>query len=407
VTAATAVDSKTRTVTVTDPNGTSGVDFVLERAAGGQPASGNLEIRFETDGALVNNRTVTVGFFDDSQERFAERQTDTGIVDLGTLNETGPIVAVADAPGLFTRRIIIDDLSADSIVFLLDDDKANATIIVNEFDIVDNTGRFSGPDTRFRIKRAMPLPGETDDVPLRILGEDLLGADEQFGIALESDVRYRIVVENDDGDVRDLGPHFAVSEGRVTIEIGEVRFNVPNGDTFSADATAEQTGNNSERVVFSYIDPEHLTSQVSVTIYNESNESQVIHNQTHAPTSGTYGNLTITETVTGNATGSDWVVEYSAERNETQSGTITVTAAPDQLDIPIDQGIQQLLGVGLIIVVSGLFSARNAAVGAIVIPALAGTLWLVGVLSGVVSGAAIGLAFAVGVSYQLATGGPQ
>jgi hypothetical protein len=251
----------------------------------------------------------------------------------------------------------------------------------------------------------MPLPGETDDIPLRVLAEDLLGADEQFGIALQSDVRYRIVVENADGDIRDLGPHFAVSEGTVVIEIGAVEFNLPDGSTFSVDARAETVGNNTERVTFSYVDPEQLTEEVSVKIFNASNESEVILDQTKTAPPGGFGNLTISDTITGNATGARLVVEYSVVREENHSGTITVSAEASQLGIPLSGGLQQIIGVGMIIVVAGLFSARNATVGAIVVPGLAGALFLVGVLSGVVSGAAIALAFTVGVAYNFATGG--
>jgi protocatechuate 3,4-dioxygenase beta subunit len=409
VTAATAVDSKSRTVTVTDPNGKTGVDFVLARPSDPANASGNLEIRFENTGALVNNRTVTVGFFNDEEERFTERTTTTGLINLGTLNETGPIVAVGEAPGLFTRRIIINDLSGRSILFLLDDAKANSTVVVQDFDLQDDTGRFSGGDTRFVIKRAMPLPGETDDIPLRVLGADLLGANERFGIALETDVRYRITVKNDDGDVRDLGPHFAVSEGLVRIDIGEIEFNRRDEGTFSADAAVEDLSSGdgaSELVTFNYKDAENLTSKVRVKIYNQTNESQVIHNQVHLPNGGAFGNLTVSELVNGSLVGSRWVVEYEiTRRNETQSGVITVTSQPSQLRIPLSGQWQSILGIGMVVIIGGLFSTRNAAVGAIIVPAVAGTLWLIGILSGAVSGAAVALALTLGVAYNFATRG--
>jgi hypothetical protein len=157
-------------------------------------------------------------------------------------------------------------------------------------------------------------------------------------------------------------------------------------------------------VQFRYDDPAELTKSVAVRIYNRSNESQVLVDQTFTPTNGTFGNLTVTELVVGEANASaDWTVEYSAVRNRTIEGEITVSARNDTLGIPLSSGLQQIIGVGMIIIVGGLFSRRNAAVGAIVVPALAGTLFLVGALSGIVTGAAVAFALTLGVAYNFAT----
>jgi hypothetical protein len=317
VTAATAVDSETRSVSVTDPNGTSGVDFTLQTANTSNP-SGNLELRFESTGALINNRSVTVTFFDDSQQQVGIRNTSTGLVSLSSLTDPAPLVAVAEAPGLFGRRIVLDDLTGDTL-FLLDDAKAENQVVVQEFEIRDNTGRFSGPDTQFSIKRSVALPGEKNDIPLRVLASDILGADSRFGIALETDTRYRIQVENGDGDVRDLGPHFVTSEGVVVVEIGEIQFEREDRTTFSAGASATVTGDNGDglpitEVKFSYSDPANLTTRVDVRIYNRSNESEVIVDQTFT---GTFGNLTVSELLLGEANAStEWTVEYTAFRND-------------------------------------------------------------------------------------------
>ncbi len=412
VTAATAVDSETRLITL-PPGGATGVDFVLGTASDPDPA-GNLEIRFENTGELVNNRTVTVTFFDDSQEQVAIRNTTTGLVSLQSLTDPPPLVAVGEAPGLFSRRIILDNLDGGTL-FLLDDDKASNEVVVQEFDIRDNTGRFTGPDTRFSISRAVALPGERDDIPLRVLASDLLGANERFGIALESDVRYRIQVESGDGDVRDLGPHVVTSSGVVAIEIGEIQFERDDRSTFEVGANAKvQDGTGSgdgqpiTEITFNYLDPSNATRAVEVRIYNRSNESQELVNKVFTPTSGTFGNLTVRELVVGEqAAETEWTVEYRALRNDTEpvAGEITVTARTEDLDIPLSQGLQQLLGIGMIFIIGGLFSRRNAAVGAVVVPALAGALFLFGFLSGVVTGAAVAFALTVGVGYNFATRG--
>jgi len=159
-------------------------------------------------------------------------------------------------------------------------------------------------------------------------------------------------------------------------------------------------------VRFRYVDAANLTSRVDLKIYERGNESNVIHNQTHTPQSGNFGNLTVTKITTQNDT--RWRVEYEIQRNgSTQSGVRDVSAQPVSTSLPLDDGLQTILGVGLLLVIGGLFSARNAAVGAIIVPSAAGVMHLVGMFSGVVAGAAGALALAVGVAYNLAIGGPS
>jgi len=161
-------------------------------------------------------------------------------------------------------------------------------------------------------------------------------------------------------------------------------------------------------VTFRYDDPQRLTEQVSVRIYNRANESETILDQTFEPAAnGSFGNLTVRKLVLGEGNASaDWTVEYSIVRgNETRAGEITVTGRSESLNIPMSQGLQQVLGVGMVIIVGGLFSRRNAAVGAVIVPLLAGALFLVGALSGVVTGAAVAFALTLGVGYNFATRG--
>jgi hypothetical protein len=104
----------------------------------------------------------------------------------------------------------------------------------------------------------------------------------------------------------------------------------------------------------------------------------------------------------------EWTVEYTAFRNDSAApvnGESTVSGRNKNLNIPMSQGLQQLLGVGLLFIVGGLFSRRNAAVGAVVVPALAGALFLVGFLNGIVTGAAVAFALTIGVAYNFATRG--
>jgi hypothetical protein len=192
---------------------------------------------------------------------------------------------------------------------------------------------------------------------------------------------------------------------------GRCEFKREDSTTFSVDASAKiQDGTGSgdglpiTEIEFNYLDPQNLTTAVNVRIYNRSNESQVLLAQTFTSSTGTFGNLTVSELIVGEqAASTDWTIEYSVVRNRTIEGEITVSARSETLGIPLSAGLQQIIGVGMIIIVGGLFSRRNAAVGAIVVPALAGTLFLVGALSGVVTGAAVAFAFTIGIAYNFAT----
>ena len=73
--------------------------------------------------------------------------------------------------------------------------------------------------------------------------------------------------------------------------------------------------------------------------------------------------------------------------------------------IPLSQDWKQIFGIGFLIVVAGIFSVANARIGAVVLPAVAGLLYVTGILNGAISLLAIGMALTVGVLVNLAFGG--
>jgi hypothetical protein len=78
-------------------------------------------------------------------------------------------------------------------------------------------------------------------------------------------------------------------------------------------------------------------------------------------------------------------------------------AAQNPIGIPLGDGWAQIFGVGFLVVLGGIFSIGNARIGALVIPGVAFVLNVTGILSGVVTLASVGLAFAVAVGYNLVT----
>jgi len=195
------------------------------------------------------------------------------------------------------------------------------------------------------------------------------------------------------------------------LEVGEVTFEREDGGSFrvGADAAVIDPGGDGQPVTvvsFSYRDPERFTDRVHLRIYNTANKSQVIHDQTHQPVNDTFGNLTVREMITGEENASArWTVEYTIVRNDTRTGETTVTGRAAQLNLPMSQGLQNILGIGLLIIIGGLFSSRNAAVGAVIVALTGGALFLIGALSGIITGAAVAFALTLAVGYNLATRG--
>jgi len=93
---------------------------------------------------------------------------------------------------------------------------------------------------------------------------------------------------------------------------------------------------------------------------------------------------------------------YSYDRN---GETVTGEVIPGQDSFPLltdlDDGWATIFGVGLIIVIGGLFSVANVKVGVIVIPAIAAFLFITGILSTAMTGLSIGIAFALGIGYNV------
>ena len=71
----------------------------------------------------------------------------------------------------------------------------------------------------------------------------------------------------------------------------------------------------------------------------------------------------------------------------------------------LGQGLAFRLGVGFLIISCALFSVRNARSVALVIPGVALMLKLVGILDGIVTLGAVGLAFSIGIGVNLISNG--
>ncbi|MDR9412649.1 MAG: hypothetical protein RI531_08560, partial [Haloferacaceae archaeon] len=121
-----------------------------------------------------------------------------------------------------------------------------------------------------------------------------------------------------------------------------------------------------------------------------------------ASTAGPVGTYQFTTTVSGADADKEWVFAYSYDRDgETVSGDLI----PGQESFPVlpnlDDGYKTIFGVGFIIVLTGIFSVANAKIGAIIVPAVAGLLFITGILSSAMTGLSIAVAFTIGIAYNI------
>ena len=238
------------------------------------------------------------------------------------------------------------------------------------FIITDRTGEFDPTTTRVIIQRGLNISGT---ISYQTIAGDEAGTDG-YEEQLAAGERYRILVENEDGETRVPGSYRADATATIELQIGQVVAD-PDGPDQVAWSAERLNESGTTSIVFEYNDSSKDTSRIWLHIYERGNES----NELLANTSftGTYGTFKHTETLTGNDTDKEWVVEFTAERSsENESGSAIVGPTRAVLTaMPI--WLRTLISVGTIWVVAGLFSQLNGDVGALVVAGLGGLFWYI------------------------------
>lgn len=325
----------------------------------------------------ITSATATIKFFEDTQDDpvIVERTTNDGTINMTGLPVSSEFSVSVSAPGYHNRTVILSDIYAQSNVFLLN---KSVTSIENRFTVNDRTGVFPPESTELIVQRTINR-SKYDSGGWQwtnIAGDDL-GADEAFVVDLEEEARYRIKVQNDQGDTRILGAYTAETAGTINLNIGSVVFD-PEGDNIpTAEATRTNESGQPVRVTFEYNDSDDNTSTIHLKIYEYKNESNVLLSNTTY--SGTYGTFTHTEDVPAAENSTTWVVEFTAERESGQyTGKIVVGA---QTDTPITQMAPWLISfifVTSVFSVAGLFSQLNGDIGGLVVAGMGGLFWFTG-----------------------------
>lgn len=343
---------------------------------------------------IVNQSTnVEVTFFAD--DTVITRNSTDGIVNLSGLPADEPFIARASADGWYSRTKIIPSLFEDQRLYL-----ANKTVVTaNEvrFDLNDQSGRFPRDESDLYIKKALTRNGSTT---FETIHSDEFGA-TGITVDLENDTRYRLVVENGQGDRRNVGPYTSTTSELVELTPGVAGLNLdPAPGTYEWDAEFDNSTGTYGSVVFDYADDGNLTDELRVTIYERGNASNEFVNTTEP---GPLGNATITYMLQNNDERNlTFAVEFEADRDgETENGLKYVSRTPDERLPGLADWIQEMLAFVVLILLGASFTVRDHHIGAAILPIFAGFFWYMQWLEGVTSGAAIVLALALAGGVQI------
>jgi hypothetical protein len=344
--------------------------------------------------------TATVRFFEEDGERVFPRTPTNGVIDMtGLPVDEDFVVGVRDESDTYVSRItLIDSIFQQQDVYLINQTRDTAIV---RLAIEDRTGLFSEPGTRIQIERAVnTVDSPANEERYVVVAGDVIGGQLSFETELQQEVRYRVSVANDVGDVRQLGRFTARVDQVVPLTITGLDVGFDDSDTgVQITTSGVENDDGSETFQFTLIDLPVETTDIQVQLVERGNTSNVFDSSADT---GPVGTFQYTVTVPASQADTEWVFAYSYDRDDE---TVTGELIPGQESFPVlpnlDDGYSTIFGVGFILVLTGIFSVANAKVGAIIVPGVAGLLFITGILSSAMTGLAIAVAFTLGIAYNI------
>lgn len=357
------------------------------------------------DPERLNDRQLNGTFIRPDEDIVINRESSTGRFDFTGLPVDAPYIVEVEGPQVVDRRTTVFSIIEQEKFFLLNE---SADTVDAEFRVDDQTGDF-GSRSILQIERQI----NTDDTLANerkyvVVAGDEIGSRAAFTTTIERGERYRVNIINPrTGNQRQLGS-FQINQSRaIDLVVTGIDQGVKGreGETFgvSVDRTVTGSGaNTSKTVEFVYQDPENETDSLTLVVHEAGKRSNVFRTTQASVGSLPLGTFKYSETFSGQAANTTLVANWTVERDgETIDRTVGFGVSDQRLGLPLGAGWTQIFGVGFLIVVGGIFSVANARIGALVIPGIALALNVSGILSGVVTVASVGLAFAIAVGYNL------
>jgi len=353
----------------------------------------DLTVRDITNKTIVKPATVRVEFFSDGE--VIERQTTTGNISLDGLPAGKPFLVEVESDGYYTRSAVIESLIAQKTAYLTP--KNGTEVVETEFTLNDLTGNYPSQGTFLLVKRNL------NESSLSTVAGGKFGAVNRVPVTLIRNEQYRLELIGPEGDRRVLGGYESNTAGVSQLRVGEISFEIPDGYTVALNSSYENTTTVRDAepkgaIRFALQDRDEQTTGLSVTIHERGAPTNILF-EDYAP--GPLGNYSTVVTLNGtNQTETDWVIDYEFERaGESKAGTIPVGQGRVPVE-PLPDFWQSVLAVGVVLIIGGLFSVRNVAQGALVVPLVAGFFWMVNWMPPAIGAGSVVLALALGVVFN-------
>lgn len=359
---------------------------------------GNLTFRNETQASqIIAGQDATATFYTVGGSQVIQK-TDSdgdGKISLAGLPNTEFVVTV-ESENYYDRRIYIETLFQQQNIYLLNS-TAYPDATFTEFTLDDRTGEFPPDTTTLRVQRALDPNDDSDSQWVTVAG-DFFGATNRFPFTGETQARYRLVVENAQGDRRVLGSYIPTVGGVQSIPIGQVSFsaeNIDDGTIFQASLAKKEQG---RFLTLRYLDLENATESVTYRVVDASNESRVvISNTTWSDVEGetvAVRNMTLLDPQLNEETG--YRVEYWVARTERsdQSGHVFAGAVRQLTQLGIPPWILEL-GLWVALVAwAGMSALASRKLSLLSTPVVAAAFSITGLMS--IPSVLVAIAFVIG-----------
>jgi|GEM_PF-5340216 len=343
-----------------------------------------LYIRPESDpDALVDGSNVSIEVRFYTGDAIYTRMTSDGTVSLAGLPAGERFAVVLSAEGYYRRRLIIDSLYQQQTAYMLND---SMTAAEKQFVLNDVGGNYPAESTRLYIQRSI-----NNSTGYQTVAADYFGATSSFSTFLQTDQRYRLVIENDRGDRRVLGSYTPIAAGVERLKIEGVSLYQQSQEGYIANASTQRLESGQRQVIVRYRDAAAATSEYQVRVHERGAPENVTYTDS---VSGTVENYSAYVNVENNT---NYVVNWSATRNGNQiRGTVPVGGGDLGIQIPLDPQWLGTLGLLMLVFVASLAGERFATHIAMAVVAFAGVLMYLAVIDLFIPGWWAGLVIAVG-----------
>ena len=340
----------------------------------------NLTIReARNPNAIIDDRRVNATFFRDGN--ITEKSTTNGNISMDGLPIEDNIVVTLDAEAgtspsdYFSNENLVVDFTEQQDAYLLNSAVASQTV---RFTLTDRTGgEFENNKPTVGVQKPLDHGGALPSTQYRTIYADRFGP-KGATAELEDGQRYRIIVRNDDNDVRSLGSYEADASETVELEVGQIGVGPQtDGASVSHNFTYDDSGA-STYIRVRYNDTATETEQIRLRIYEFNNESNVlVTNQTFRDG---YGTFAYNRKLTAAEENKTWTVELRGERPGDNYAVTSPVGESANVLPGMPERLKILISMGTIVIVAGLFSQINGHFGALAVAGLGGIFWFVGFL---------------------------